>query len=360
MSQPKPPLFDFFILMRDEAGLSLTIDQYYLLIEALHGGFGLASLEELKQVCRLLWLKPKSSIQAAKFDQYFDDYFRQDDDLNKIINKDDTLKSSANQQLPDKQKDEPTNETEKDVTDTKPQQNLPEIPVVPIALRTQLLPKKPYTDKKYQFDVIDFPVTERQIQRSWRYLRHPIREGELTEIDIEATIAKICQEGIFLEPVLIPNRINRAELLLLIDASNSMIPFNLLSQKLVDHLQGGRLGKAQTYYFRNCPQDYLYFHPQRPEAQLLHELLPKLHTKRTVALIISDAGAARGGINRRRIELTKEFLIKLGESVRHIAWLNPVPEERWLGTTAGYIQELVPMFELDSSGIKAAMRVGRG
>ncbi len=274
MSQQKPPLFDLFMLMREEAGLPLAIDEYYLLLEALKGGFGIASREELKQICRLLWIKSQFSPQAESFEECFDEYFKRYDERLKPVSK----KPKRTQE------DIPSSETPLDSVDKDESESLetpPDMPSksnlqVPIAIRGKLLPKKLFSKDIYQLSARDFPVTERQIQQSWRYLRRPIREGALTDIDIEATIQQVCQQGIFLEPVLISNRINRAELLLLIDVSNSMVPFYLLSQKLVDNLQGGRLGKADIYYFRNCPGDYLYFHPQRPQAKLIHDIAKAL------------------------------------------------------------------------------------
>ncbi|BAZ48966.1 VWA containing CoxE family protein [Nostoc sp. NIES-4103] len=426
MSQQKPPLFDLFIGSREEAGLPLTIDQYYLLVQALHGGFGIANRDELKQICRLLWVKSKTSLQAEKFEKYFEEYFQEYDDLFKfqnlplqpqansvattparptssdqsesslvnvtsssetsenqsessLVNVTSSSETSENQSESSLVNVTSSSETSENQSESSPNvtessensKNKSESPLNvtgsseeslqnPIAIGGKLLPPKPFKEDKYQLNARDFPVTERQIQQNWRYLRRPMREGESTEIDIEASIDKICQDGVFLESVLIPNRVNRAELLLLIDVSNSMVPFYLLSQKLVDNLQGGRLGKAETYYFRNCPQNYLYFHPQRPQAKLIQDLLPKLHSKRTIALIISDGGAARGGINRDRIRQTKEFIAELSACVRHVAWLNPVPEERWQSTTAEGISQSTQMFELNSSGLKAAIRSGKG
>ena len=76
--------------------------------------------------------------------------------------------------------------------------------------------------------------------------------------------------------------------------------------------------------------------------------------------IFSDAGAARGGYSEERYELTKEFLAQLKQRLRYIAWLNPMPRSRWLGTTAGEIARLVPMFEVSRLGLQDAIGVLRG
>ncbi|RAM51668.1 MAG: hypothetical protein C6Y22_10430 [Hapalosiphonaceae cyanobacterium JJU2] len=359
MSKHKPPLFDFFLGLREEAGLPLTIDQYHLLLQALEGGFGIANREELKQICRLLWLKSESSPQTEKFEQYFEQYFAQFDESLKSQNQNRKSKHTSNKTDADATK-VPTSFDQIDSNSLVSNQLSSESSSqVPTAIRGNFLNQKSLKEDNYQLTIKDLLISERQIQQNWRYLRRPIREGTLSEVDIEATVEKISLERVFLEPVLVPRRINRAQLLLLIDISNSMVPFNLLSQRLVDNLQGGRLGKADIYYFRNCPQDYLYLHPQFPDAKLIEDLLSKLHSRRTVGLIISDGGAARGGMSRERIELTAMFLEELAPVVRQVAWLNPIPESRWEGTTAQEISQLVPMFELNDQGLKTAIRLSK-
>jgi uncharacterized protein with von Willebrand factor type A (vWA) domain len=205
-----------------------------------------------------------------------------------------------------------------------------------------------------------FPVTRRQMKQSWRYLRRPVREGIPIELDIEATVNQIGQQGVLLEPVLVPRRVNRTELLLLIDQDGSMVPFHTLSHRLAETaVRGGRLGKAGIYYFHNCPMHYLYHDSYHQEAEAIADMLPRLPT-RTAVLIFSDAGAARGGYSEERIELTEKFVTQLKQRVRYIAWLNPMPQKRWFGTTADEIARLVPMFEMTRRGLQDAIAVLRG
>lgn len=345
-----PPFLDLFLLLRDEAGFSLTIDQYHMLIQALKGGFGISGSEDLKRICRLLWVKHNSS-ELERFNSCFDLYIEK----LKAIDIEDT-KDIVDTKFNPKITEIESENSHSKISEYSPDISRKEPSETPIAFKGKLLPEELFHERKYQLDIKDFPVTSRRIQQNWRSFRRTIREGNLIEIDIAATVDKICHEGFFLEPVLIPNSFNQAELLLLIDESNSMIPFELLSQKFVSTTDG-RLGKIDTYYFRNIPVDYLYIYPRRPDFQEITELLPKLHIQRTVVLIISDAGAARGGINRQRIQLTEKFLEDLTPYVHHIAWLNPIPEERWSNTSAEFIAQLVHMYELNSSGLKAAIKV---
>ena len=80
----------------------------------------------------------------------------------------------------------------------------------------------------------------------------------------------------------------------------------------------------------------------------------------TVALIFSDGGALRGGFNKERIRATKQFLVQLQQKVNSIVWLNPLPLERWQGTTAGAIARIVPMREVSPQGFQQAMNLLRG
>lgn len=205
------------------------------------------------------------------------------------------------------------------------------------------------------------PATQRQMKQSWRYLRHFVREGLTVELDVDATVRQIGQQGMLLYPVLLPRRINQVELLLLIDRDGSMVPFHSFSERLVEAaVQGGRLGKANVYYFHNCPTEYLYLDPVHQDAVLIEDVVSQLRPSRTVVLVLSDAGAARGGFNPRRRRLTKKIVTQLQQQVRYIAWLNPVPRSRWASTTAGAISEFVPMFEINRQGLDAAIDALRG
>lgn len=205
-----------------------------------------------------------------------------------------------------------------------------------------------------------FPITGRQMKQSWRYLRRLIREGPPIELDVEATVKQISREGMLLHPVTSPRRVNRNELLLLVDRDGSMLPFHSLSERLTKTaMYGGRLAKAGIYYFHNCPGQYLYRDPYHQVAEPIGEVLSTFHHDYAGVLIFSDAGAARGGFSRERLELTAEFLDRLRQQLRYVAWLNPMPRDRWTGT-AGEIAKLVPMFELSRQGLERAIDVLRG
>jgi uncharacterized protein with von Willebrand factor type A (vWA) domain len=205
------------------------------------------------------------------------------------------------------------------------------------------------------------PLTRRQMKQSWRFLRRMVRTGIPVELDIEATLNQIGRQGTLLEPVLIPRRVNRSKLLLLIDQDGSMVPFHGFSARLVETaMRGGQLDDINIYYFHNCPLNYLYGDQYSQRAELIDEVMSNNLSYYTSVLIFSDAGAARGTLNTERVELTNAFLTVLKRRIRYVAWLNPVPSSRWQGTTANQISRFIPMFELNKRGLDNTISVLRG
>ncbi|MEQ9553688.1 MAG: hypothetical protein RIM23_29195 [Coleofasciculus sp. G3-WIS-01] len=69
-------------------------------------------------------------------------------------------------------------------------------------------------------------------------------------MDIKATVETMGRQGILLTPVLIPRRINRTDLVLMIDQEGSMVPFHRLSRQLVETAQrGGGCDKLVYFIF---------------------------------------------------------------------------------------------------------------
>ncbi len=205
------------------------------------------------------------------------------------------------------------------------------------------------------------PVTRRQMKQSWRHLRSLMRFGPRVVLNVPATVQKMAHDGFLIEPVLEPRRANRIEVLLLVDRQGSMVPFHILADRLVESAQkGGRLARAGVFYFNNAPRDRLYLAPALVKARLLPDILSHLHPDRTVALIFSDAGAARGRQVQARVDLTAAFLQHCRSAIRRWAWINPLPQDRWAGTTAEDIAKLIPMFPFSRRGLDDAIDILRG
>ncbi len=327
------PLLDLFNSLR-EADFPLGLDDYEALLLALQGGFGIATEDALVRLCKMLWVK--STDDEHLFDYHFERIMGQ------------SIKSSFSSQ-----KSLPPSELKVKSPAAGPAQDIQQAksfpmptsePVLQIEddvrvakVMSQMVGKDEAAYSQFLQTDEYLPVTRRQMKQSWRYLRRSVREGLPLELDMDATIKAIGQLGMFFEPVLVPQRVNRAELVLLIDQDGSMAPFHVISRRLVETaLRGGRLGKTGDFYLTNYGDE------------------------QTGVLIFSDAGAARGGMNPERSDFTKQFLEQFRQKFRYMAWLNPVPRERWLGTTAGEISHLIPMFDIRRRGLDSAISVLRG
>lgn len=355
MSNFPCPYLKLFTQLRD-AGMALTLDQYHLLLHALILGYG-QSWSDLKELCQLLWVKPKSSFDAAIFEEIFDQYQRQCQAVPVVDSPSPAPAPSVSPAPSPSTAPVPT-------SSAPPPSKAPESGSVqtpgailgrrqPAIFRPRNGPRS-----RFSFTIRDYPVSSRRILQSCLTLRVPVSEGAGTELDLPATLAQLNTQGTFFNPVLRPRQVYRTELLLLIDWNGSMIPFHPLIHHLVDTVKQGGFRKTTVYYFRNYPENYLYLYPNHPAAQKLGEVLTHLHKNRTVVVMVSDGGAARQGYNPERVELTAKFLGQLRGKVRHISWLNPVPKSRWWGTTAEEICRLLndQMYELTPVGLRGVMR----
>ncbi len=353
------PLLDLFTRLR-EAGLPLGIDEYRLILEALQKGFGTTNQEALAELCRTLWVKSKDE------EHLFNYHFQQvmSVSTNSAFDPTSPEKADSSDTKTTKSSSQPkAKQTKNTLTSVTVSSELIEVEdEMQVAEAVQITTNSYEEIAENRFTQTDeyFPVTRRQMKQSWRHLRRFVREG-LPTLDVEATIERIGQQGVLLEPVMVPSRVNRTELQLLIDQKGSMVPFHALSQRLAETaVRGGRLGKAGIYYFHNCPTKYIYRDTARQKAEPVSDFLAQLRPECSTVLIFSDAGAARGGYSLERLELTEKFLYQLKQRVRYIAWVNPMATERWFGTTAGEIAHLVPMFELSRQGLDSAIDVLRG
>jgi uncharacterized protein with von Willebrand factor type A (vWA) domain len=147
---------------------------------------------------------------------------------------------------------------------------------------------------------------------------------------VNAAAAACC-----LQPVCRPRRANSARLLVLADASASMDPWRPFLATLADSLRLGRLASAELRYFSNLPRRQLFADADLSDPQPRDEVLRR-HAGAGL-LVVSDAGSARGYLNRRRALQTAAFLAEAASVFPAIVWLNPMPRTRWAGTTAALV-----------------------
>jgi uncharacterized protein with von Willebrand factor type A (vWA) domain len=381
MSEIAKPLYLLFTRLR-LAELPLGLDDYALLLQALAAGRG-ETREELARLCRALWVRTADPALLRLFQADFErimprDYGRSATPTTKQPEKpaaDSPKEESENtpanpppkpKQEETKSKKEPVEKSEKSkqeevkASQFQAGRNLDELGNRQIGFEiSQGIDVT--TQAFYSFSSDYLPITARQMKQNWRYLRRAARFGPPVDLDVAATVQKIAHEGMMTDPVLRPRRVNRTDLVLLLDYGGSMVPFHSLAERLAETaVRGGKLGQAAIYYFHDCPIRHFYHDPAFLEPELIINRLQKMHPLHSSILIFSDGGAARGNYDPKRIEATETFLAQLRQVVRNVAWLNPMPEGRWGSNSAEAIAHSVPMFEANPAGVHGAIKALRG
>lgn len=203
-------------------------------------------------------------------------------------------------------------------------------------------------------------VSLRSMIICWRRFRRTQRAGRSAEVDVAATVQEKCRTGVLRSPVFAPARQNQARVLVLVDASASMSPWAGFFRILEESLAESRLRWSRVLYFENVPSDELYETESFLRPVAVQTLLRE--NPGTPLMVVSDAGAARGGSNRKRVRSTREFFAAAGAAWRPAAWVNPMPRARWAATSAEQIARIphLSMLELNEEGMLAAVDTLRG
>jgi uncharacterized protein with von Willebrand factor type A (vWA) domain len=205
-----------------------------------------------------------------------------------------------------------------------------------------------------------WPVSRRFMVYIWRYLRRPVPDGPQDLLDVVATVAHVAHEGVYLAPIYRRRERNHAHLALFVDQGGSMVPVHRFTRDVVDTARhDSDIGQVDIFYFHNVLTANVYSDPYMTELVPLDRIL-EAWSPDTSVLVVSDAGAARGYRNLERVRATAEFLIGLKHRTNLVAWLNPMPDRRWTGSSAAIVAHMVPMFQMDPDGFSNAIDVIRG
>ena len=374
MKEEAYPLLEFFNVLR-KAGLPLGINDYTSLLRAFNGGFGVESVDSLMRICRAMWVNSEEEERLFHFH-----FSRIEPELRRrqkqVLQQkaaeqekrsvEEAFTSDALTELPEIEEAEEMKSSLPETPETEPSKSPEPIKMndetaaaqAVSAVQTDVFQTEEISNFANRFILRGnyFPITRRQMKQTWRYLRCFVRDGEKTEIDVNATVERISRQGFFIAPVTMGSRVNRMELLVLIDRNGSMVPFHALSERLRDTaLRGGKQRKVNVYYFHNVPSDWLYTDSALVDAEKTDDVLSRLHGLYSRVLIFTDAGAARSNYNPVRIKGMTEFLQKLKNYTNHAVCLNPMPVFRWPGTSADEISDEISMFEMSRQGFDEAV-----
>jgi uncharacterized protein len=351
-------LLDLFHDLRSprSAGMKLTLEQFDLLCQAVANSDGITNSDgtydwdQLRRLCRLVWVKPHENYDGDRLEKAFDSYVE---------------KCQPTIDKPYLDKPRPLPEP--------PERELGVLPQIPprvfhekgqLAGAVKPSPKKSIIGVKTfdsQFVLQQLPLNLNDLKQMGRSLRRPYVSSRELEIDLDATVDKISREGFLNDVVQRPVVQRQVELLLLIDDDNPMIPFRPVLQPLIQEAMEHRFGLPRIYRFTTYPVQYLYPWKQPTQAVAVSTVLTRLHPQRTFVIIVSDSGAANGTYNPLRVKRTGEFFAKLLPCVRDILWLNPVPSHRWPNTTAASLALALAgrMVPLDRLRVRQQVAKGR-
>jgi hypothetical protein len=360
------PLYATFNSLKKN-GFDLGIEEYYVFLDALHGGFRFDNTEShfskknLLWLAKTVWLKPNQS--KYEFEKIFNDTFEQ---INKPSEtKNDKLPNQESTQKSEKLKDieEDKSQQDKKAKSDEKTESKEEHLIKFVLGNTDENSEKSsfdmdnkYLKRNFLFTENYFDISQRQIKQSFRSLPIFQPSSISNEIDIEETLQHWAKKGFFEKPIFKRKNSLYNNVVLLTDNKGSMLSFELLGDMLNTALSESFNGQTtkksadyEQYFFYNVPQKYFYKDKIHIKYKKNYELLNQIKRKKSLVLIYSDAGAARGGNSDGRFKPTLRFLLHLKKVAHQVVWLNPLPKERWNKTTAKRISRFVDMFSLTDS-----------
>ncbi len=205
----------------------------------------------------------------------------------------------------------------------------------------------------------------RNIKVAMRRLRRFARTGAADELDINGTIDGTARQG-WLDIKMRPERRNAIKLLLLLDVGGSMDPFIKLCEELFSAATS-EFKNIEFFYFHNCPYEGLWKDNRRrfSERTLTWDILHKFpHDYKVV--IVGDAAMSPyeithpgGSVEHFNEESGAVWMHRMTDTYPATVWLNPVPQAQWnYSQSTKIIRELVNerMFPLTIEGLDQAMR----
>ena len=223
--------------------------------------------------------------------------------------------------------------------------------------------------RKYRDFRDDKVLDNRQFQLALRKLRQFSSRLDIpkTELDIDGTIDKTCNNGGCLQIVMEKPRKNAVKLLLLMDSGGTMIPYSTLLSELFQSVHKSNHYKdVKTYFFHNCIYSHLYKTPECENGDWIETewMFRNLDSDYKV-IIVGDAAMApeelystSGNYRGPNDGLSgEEWLLQLKRHYKKVVWLNPKMASGhapWREAETA-IKAMFPMYKLTVDGLNQAM-----
>lgn len=223
--------------------------------------------------------------------------------------------------------------------------------------------------RKYRDFRDDRVLDNRQYQLAFRRLRQFSTKLDVpkTELDIDQTIDKTCNQGGYLQIVMEKPRKNAVKLLLLFDSGGTMIPYSSLMNDLFQAVnKSNHFKDVKCYYFHNCIYAKLYKTPECENGDWVDtDWIFRNLDRDYKVMIVGDAAMApeelyseSGNYRGPNGGLSGEQWLKLMKRhYKKIVWLNPkmAPGRAPWREAETAIKEMFPMYKLTVQGLNEAM-----
>lgn len=227
--------------------------------------------------------------------------------------------------------------------------------------------------RRFQEFRTDETLGIRQFQVALRKLRQFTTrlDGARTELDLDATIDKTCDNAGRLELIWNRPRENAIKVLLLMDSGGSMLSYSRLCNQLFTAVnRTAHFKDLKVFYFHNCLYDWMFndAHCNLSNYTATDYILNHLSSDYRV-IIVGDASMAvyeltrPGGVIDWDLYNHKpgiEWLTMLRRKFEYSVWLNPIPKKYWEWMdglhTIKKISEVFPMEELTVDGLDRAIK----
>ncbi len=209
------------------------------------------------------------------------------------------------------------------------------------------------------------PIPSRKMGQVWKKLQNCTELIEGTQMDVKETVHRIGKEKIILRPSYQKIKKGEQHVIMLIDHKGAMVAFEEWANQLIEIIENSLTGsKVSTYFFYNAPlpienesnRDFKVFeNPSHIASKKISELL-KTCTKDSEIIIFSDAGVLDGRPDTETISTFIHLIKQLKSRTSRILWVNPMPKNRWKGSSASTLTSFVKMVEFSFDGIEKGVK----
>ncbi len=212
----------------------------------------------------------------------------------------------------------------------------------------------------------DVEIGTRNIKVALRRLRRFAREGAADELDLDDTINSTARNGGWLDIKMVPERHNAVKVLLMFDVGGSMDPHIRMCEELFSAART-EFKHFEYFYFHNCIYESLWRENRRRRAggtatwDVLHTYPSdyKLVLVGDATMSPYELSHPGGSVEHWNEEAGETWLRRIVRTYPHVAWLNPMPQDRWsYFPSIGMISEILDerMYPLTIEGLDDAMR----